>query len=154
MRTHPAAVIAILLAAAAIAQAPLLAPSAGAQSPAPPAFRVIVNGANPYARLQRDFVANAFLRKTSRWGHGEMIRPVDQDGDSAARRRFSSDVLRRSVSAVRSYWQQLIFSGRGLPPPELDSDQAVVGYVARNRGAVGYVSGSADVSGVKVVSVE
>jgi ABC-type phosphate transport system substrate-binding protein len=154
MRMPRAAVIAILLAAAAIAQTPLLAWSAGAQNAAPPAFRVVVNHANPYGRLPREFVANAFLRKTSRWGHGETIRPVDQDGDSSVRRKFSSDVLRRSVSAVRNYWQQLIFSGRGLPPAELDSDQAVIGYVARNAGAIGYVSGSADVNGVKVVSLE
>lgn len=140
--------------AVVLAHAPLATtPSARAQAAAPPAFRVVVNGAVPHAHLPRDFVASAFLRKVSRWGNGEAIRPVDQDGDSAARRKFSSDVLRRSVSAVRSYWQQLIFTGRGLPPPELASDAEVLRYVARTAGAIGYLSGSADPSGVRVVSV-
>jgi ABC-type phosphate transport system substrate-binding protein len=143
----------VFLACAAVAQLSL-SWSAGAQSSAAPAFRVIVNAANPRARASTDFVANAFLRKTSRWPHGDVIRAVDQDNDSAARQKFSQTVLRRSVAAVRIYWQQLIFSGRGLPPPELDSDQEVVRYVARNAGAIGYVSGTADVSGVKVMSLE
>jgi hypothetical protein len=59
----------------------------------------------------------------------------------------------RSVAAVKSYWQQVIFSGRGVPPPELESDEAVIRHVTRSPGAVGYVSGAANVRGVRVVSV-
>jgi ABC-type phosphate transport system substrate-binding protein len=154
MRMRPSIVLAFLVCAVAMSQGPFIPHRAGAQGPAAPPFRMIVNGSNPRARMPRDFVANAFLRKVSRWGHGETIRPVDQPNDSAARQKFSNEVLRRSVAAVRIYWQQLIFSGRGLPPPELESDQEVVRYVARNAGAIGYVSGSADLHGVKVVSMD
>jgi ABC-type phosphate transport system substrate-binding protein len=157
MRISPAAVVVLMLSASAFGQvpAPLLGASALAQTQAPvPAFRVIVHPGNSQTHLGRDFVAQAFLRKTARWPSGETIRPVDQDSDSPARRRFSSDVLHRSVAAVRSYWQQLIFSGRGLPPPELDSDQDVLRYVARNAGAIGYVSGNSELSGVKVVNLD
>ena len=79
--------------------------------------------------------------------------PVDLAGESSVRKKFSEDVLKRSLSAVRSYWQQLIFSGRNVPPPELDSDQAVIEYVAKRRGAIGYVSGACAIDAVKVVSV-
>ena len=56
------------------------------------------------------------------------------------RRIFSERVLKRSVAAVRNYWQQRIFSGRDVPPPEVEGDEAVVAYVAEHPGAVGYVS--------------
>jgi ABC-type phosphate transport system substrate-binding protein len=154
MRIERSLVLVFLLATAAALQAPLLPYRAGAQALAVPAFRVIVHGSNPHARLDRDFVTNAFLRKASRWHHGEAIRPVDLHGKAVARQKFSTQVLRRSVAAVRIYWQQLIFSGRGLPPPELASDLEVVRYVARNAGAIGYVSGTADVGGLKVVSLD
>jgi ABC-type phosphate transport system substrate-binding protein len=81
------------------------------------------------------------------------IRPVDAKPASSARQRFSKDVLKRSVSSVKSYWQQLIFSGRGTPPPELDSDEAIVSYVLKHPGSIGYVSGSAELKGAKVVDV-
>jgi len=119
-----------------------------------PAFRVIVNAANPHGWLDRDFVADAFLIKVSRWNDGQPIRPVDLRGDSVTRRKFSNDVLRRSIAAVRNYWQQLIFSGRGLPPPELDSDADVIKFVVRNRGAIGYVSGAAELGAARAVMVE
>jgi hypothetical protein len=69
------------------------------------------------------------------------------------RKRFSEAVLKRSVGAVRSYWQQRIFSGRDVPPPEVDSDEAVMAYVARYPGAIGYVSGTTKLVGVKELAL-
>lgn len=138
--------------AALLAHVPLATHRASAQAHVP-AFQLIVNAANPQSRVQREFVAHAFLRKVARWPHGATIQPVDQQSQSSVRRSFSSSMLQRTVPAVRSYWQQLIFTGRGLPPPELASDQDVVRYVARNPGALGYVSGGTDLGAVKVVSV-
>lgn len=126
----------------------LAAPRIGAS---PLAYRVIVNPANPATSLDHRFLTDAFLKKTTRWPGGELIRPVDLAPESATRRRFSDDVLSRSVAAVKSYWQQMIFSGRAVPPPELDSDEEVIRYVAKYAGAVGYISGTSDASGVKVV---
>jgi ABC-type phosphate transport system substrate-binding protein len=119
-----------------------------------PDFRVVVNPDNPSTALGRDFLSDAFLKRTTRWNDGETIRPVDQRPDSFVRRRFSDGVLQRSVAAVKSYWQQRIFSGRDLPPPELDSDDAVVSYVLKHRGAVGYVSGNAKLDRAKAVAVQ
>jgi ABC-type phosphate transport system substrate-binding protein len=125
---------------------------ARANPPPPAAYRVIVHPRNPVHGVDRSLLADAFLKKVTRWSHGEAIRPVDLT-DSAPRRKFSEEVLGRSVAAVRSYWQQQIFSGRGIPPPELDGDQAVVRFVLQNAGAVGYVSGNADVGAAKVLAV-
>jgi hypothetical protein len=119
----------------------------------PPAFRVIANPDNPAGSVSREFLERAFLKKASDWGDGTSIRPVDLRVDSGVRRAFSRTVLRRSTAAVRSYWQQQIFSGRGVPPPELDSDAAVVDYVLKHRGAVGYVAGSTDVKRAKSLAV-
>src|SRR5580698_3009716 len=126
---------------------------ASAESPSSE-FIVVVNRQNAATSVSREFLADAFLKKASRWDGGETIRMVDQRADSSTRNAFSSSVLKRTVRAVRNYWQQRIFSGGDLPPPELDSDDAVVGYVARYRGGVGYVSRSANLGDTKVVAVQ
>lgn len=117
------------------------------------AFRVIVDPENATTSVSREMLAEAFLKTTTRWPNGESIKPIDQRLDSATRQAFSDTVLKRSVSAVRSYWQQRIFSGRAVPPPELDSDDAIVSYVTGHRGAVGYVSGSTKLGATKVVAI-
>lgn len=116
-------------------------------------FRLIVNAANPVSGLDRGFVAEAFLKKTTRWPNDELIRPVDLAADSPVRRRFSDEILKKSVAAVKSYWQQLVFSGRGLPPPELDNEDQIVRFVLKNPGGIGYVSASTGIEGTKVISV-
>jgi ABC-type phosphate transport system substrate-binding protein len=131
----------------------LLAALLGAGSPPPP-FVVIVNPDNPNTTLGRKFVADAFLKKTTRWPGGDVIHPVDLSPTSKTRERFTDAVLHRSVGAVKSYWQQIIFSGRDVPPPEIGSEEEVVKLVARSPGAIGYVSGTAPLAGVRIVRVE
>jgi hypothetical protein len=119
----------------------------------PPEVLVLVHPSNPSSSLSRQFVSDAFLKKTTRWSHDEALRPVDQPPKAATRRLFSERILRRSVAAVRSYWQQRIFSGRDVPPPELDDDAAVVRYVLKYPGAIGYVTGGTPLEGAKVVTI-
>jgi len=141
----------VLLAVALAPCALLVAPSRASSSVA---FRVIVNASNATTVVERRFLAEAFLKKTTRWADGSVIRPVDLDAESGVRRRFSEDVLGRSVSAVKNYWQQVVFSGRDLPPAELDTDDEVIQFVAKHEGAVGYVSGTASVDRVKTLTMK
>ncbi len=118
-----------------------------------PDFAVIVHPQNPQWVLDRTFVADVFLKKTTRWPDGNVIKPVDLSPDSPVRERFSSDVLRRSVRAVKSYWQQMIFSGRDVPPPELGSEDEVVKYVLSRPNAIGYVSSTARIGEARIATV-
>lgn len=118
-----------------------------------PGFKVIVNPEGSTQAETREFLTDVFLKRVVRWRNGDAVKPVDQRADAAQRHRFSESVLRRSVASVRNYWQQQIFSGRGVPPPELDSDGAVVKYVVGHRGAVGYVASSTDTAKVRVLHI-
>jgi ABC-type phosphate transport system substrate-binding protein len=153
MATHRALgrILGLLLIALFALVTPIVPSRAGA---APPPYLVIVHPNNPARVLSRSFVADAFLKKTTRWPDGSVIHPVDLAGDNAARERFSEDVIKRSVAAVRSYWQQSIFTGRDVPPPELANDDEIIKYVLKTPHAIGYVSGAAHATDVKVVSLE
>jgi ABC-type phosphate transport system substrate-binding protein len=121
--------------------------------PEAPGFLVVVHPSNPLGSVEREFLVRAFLKATTRWPGDETIRPVDQTASSRARKRFSERILRRSIAAIKNYWHQRIFAGRSLPPPELDSDDAVLEYVLTHRGAVGYVSSAAELGKAKPLVV-
>jgi hypothetical protein len=120
---------------------------------APRSFLVIAHPDSAAREVSEEFVAQAFLKRVTRWPDGKPIKPVDLHGDARVRGAFSSSLLKRSVTAMRSYWQQRIFSGRELPPPELASDDDVVRYVRANEGALGYVSAGTPVHDAKVLTV-
>lgn len=142
-------IVALLL----VAPTPGLPTAVRAAAPVP-AFRVIVNPANPTTNVDRKFVADIFLKKATRWGQLDIVRPVDLRPDSPTRRAFDEEVLKRSVSAVRNYWQQMVFTGRDVPPPELNSEEEVVAYILRYPGAIGYVSGAIALQGAKVLTIK
>jgi ABC-type phosphate transport system substrate-binding protein len=121
--------------------------------PSPPAYLVIVHPRNPVTEVDRRFLEDAFLKKITVWPNDDVIRPADLAADSPVRRAFTRDVLNRSVEAVKGYWQQRIFSGRDVPPPEFQRDEDVVQFVLKHEGGIGYVSGAADVAGCRVMAV-
>jgi ABC-type phosphate transport system substrate-binding protein len=121
--------------------------------PPPPPYLIIVHPRNATTSVDRKFLEDAFLKKITAWPNDDVIRPADLAPDSPTRRAFTREVLNRSVEAVKGYWQQRIFSGRDVPPPEFQRDDEVVQFVLKHEGGIGYVSGNANVDGCRVVAV-
>ncbi len=117
-------------------------------------YKVIVNNANGSKSLAKKDLAQLLMKKTAKWSDGTPVVAVDQTEKSPVRERFTLEVHGKSVSAVKSYWQQQIFSGRDVPPVEKSSDAEVIAFVRQNAGAIGYVAETADTAGVKVVTVQ
>ena len=117
-------------------------------------YKVVVNESNPIKEISQHQITRCFMKQMTKWPNGMPVTPVDQAASSTVRESFSENVLQRDVSAVKSYWQRQIFSGRGVPPPEKASDGEVLAFVRANPGAVGYVAAGTDLgSGVKVLEI-
>ena len=130
---------------------------AGVTTPAEaqdPSYRVIVHASNPASEISKSELARIFLKKRTTWDSGKQVVVVDQAERSSTRARFSMAVLGKDVPTMKSYWQQSLFSGRGVPPVEQGSDGQVAAFVAANETAIGYVSAAATLPpGVKVIEI-
>jgi TonB family protein len=131
-----------------LAGALLVASSAAAQE----GYKIIVNPANPTPSLTKAQVSSLFLRKTGSWEDGRPVASVDQT-TAAVREAFARDILGMSGAAAFAEAQQGAASGRGEAPVSVASDREVLAFVRLKPGAIGYVSASAPLSGVKVVAV-
>ena len=110
--------------------------------------KIIVNQANPTTSLSKARVSELFLRKTTTWDDGQPVLPVEQMDASPLRETFSREVLGMSASAA-----QQAASHRGDPPVSVASDREVLAYVRLKPGAIGYISASTPIQGVKVIAV-
>jgi ABC-type phosphate transport system substrate-binding protein len=117
------------------------------------AYKVIINSSNGIDSASKSDISKWFLKKKTKWDDGQKIVPVDLSADSSVRESFTREIHGKSVSGIKNYWQKQIFSGKGTPPVEKGSDAEVLDFVKSNPGAIGYVSSDADVSGVKVITV-
>ena len=66
---------------------------------------------------------------------------------------FLSDVLGESDEELQGHYRRMAFTGTGTVPKSFGSDAEVVAYVAKSRGAIGYVSSETDTQGVKTLTV-
>ena len=76
-----------------------------------------------------------FLKKTRTWSESDLpVELVDQREKSPVRAAFTRAIHDgKKVSAIKSYWNRRIFSGRDVPPLELASDQEVLDFVVETR---------------------
>jgi ABC-type phosphate transport system substrate-binding protein len=138
------AALAALAALGALAAAPARA--------APDGFVVVVHPDVRAERLDRGELSRLFLKKATRWPDGRVVKVVEP-ADEKLRGAFAEKVHGKSLSAVRAYWNQVVFSGRDVPPAEKAGDAAVVQYVRSNPGAIGYVAAGSDTAGARAVPV-
>ena len=88
-------------------------------------FQVVVNAENPTTELPAAKVAKMFLKQLKRWDHGVRVLPIDLEAKSEIRKAFTKSVHSKSITAIKSFWQRMIFSGRDAPPlEERRTDQA------------------------------
>lgn len=98
-------------------------------------------------------VKRIFLGKAKKFPSGSEVTPINQVASSSARVEFDDNVIGRSSAQVSAYWSKLVFTGKGVPPAEMDDDAAVVAAVAADPSAIGYVNSASVTADVKAIPV-
>ena len=80
-----------------------------------------------------------YLRKLFLDDEGHPFIPVNLPPDNLLRRGFAEALLNKSTEQLQDYWNQRYFQGV-TPPFVLDSQEAVIQFVAHTPGAVGYIA--------------
>jgi TonB family protein len=114
--------------------------------------KVIANASVKADTISAADLKRVFLEEKNSLADGSHVEPVlDKDGRVHA--AFLQEYLGMSEDDLQAYYRTLVFTGRGSMPKALGSDAEVVAYVARTRGAVGYVSSAASAEGVKALAI-
>src|SRR4029077_3155954 len=115
-------------------------------------IKVIANSSVKANRISADELKKVFLLETNSLGNGSHVEPILRKG-GAAHDTFLKDFLDISDEALQTYYRTLVFTGRGSMPKALGSDAECVAYIAKTKGAIGYVSMEAATEGVKTLEV-
>ena len=66
---------------------------------------------------------------------------------------FLKQYLGKTDAALNTYYRSLVFTGKAFMPKMLGSDADVATYVAKNKGAIGYVTAGGSAPGAKAIAV-
>jgi TonB family protein len=115
-------------------------------------IKVIANGSVKADAISATEVKSVFLEEYNSLRDGTHVEPV-LEKDGPVHEAFLREYLGGTDDDLQNYYRALVFSGRGSMPKQLGSDAEVVAYVARTKGAIGYVSAETMGEGVKTLTI-
>ena len=113
---------------------------------------IVVSAASPIDGLSKGQVAKIFLGKSRRFPDGSKAVPLNQSEGNLERDAFYQLVSGKSPAQVKAHWSKLIFTGRGQPPKEAASNDAVKQLLTNNGVNIGYIDRTAVDDSVKIVA--
>ena len=114
--------------------------------------RVIANPSVKADSISTEELKGVFLEERTALRDGTRVEPVISKG-GATHEIFVKTYLGRNDSDLQTYYRSLVFTGKGSMPKMIGSDAEIAAYVAKTRGAIGYVNSQTSVEGVKTLSV-
>jgi ABC-type phosphate transport system substrate-binding protein len=116
----------------------------------------IVIVANPEAgvdSLSKSDLESIMLGKKKKWDSGTKIKiAILKAGDT--HEAFTKEYTGKTASQFKSYWKKLVFTGEGIQPKSFKTEDELVAYVAKTKGAVGYISSGTGTDGVTSVTIQ
>jgi ABC-type phosphate transport system substrate-binding protein len=114
--------------------------------------QVIANPGVTVAELSASDLKDIFLGNKTAVG-GAAVEPVLHNG-GATHESFLQAYIGKSDMALRNHFKTLVFTGKGAQPKMFATDAEVLKYVMSTKGAIGYVSASADTGSAKKIQVK
>ena len=114
-------------------------------------IKVVANPSVKAAQMSANELKRIFLA-TDTSIEGGHVEPVFEKG-GAIHEAFLKQYLGKTDAALSIYYRSLVFTGKAFMPKMLASDEEVLEYVAKTRGAIGYVNAAASTTGTKEIAV-
>jgi hypothetical protein len=116
-------------------------------------IKVIANPSVGASSVSADELKGVFLATKTSLSDGSHVEPVLLKG-GATHQAFLKEYLGKTDAALETYYRSLVFTGKASMPKTLASDAEVEAYVAKTKGAIGYVSAGSGGAGVKTLEVK
>jgi ABC-type phosphate transport system substrate-binding protein len=114
---------------------------------------VIANSDTSISEISSDDLKSIFLLTKKSFADGTHAEPVLAKG-GAPHEAFLKHYLGKSDDSLTTYYRNVVFTGKGLTPRSFRSDAEVSAYVAKTKGAIGYVGIETKMPGVKTIDVK
>lgn len=96
-------------------------------------------------------LSKIFLGREKEIPNGPIVQLLDLAEGDRARDELYEKLVDKDPSAMKSHWSYVMFTGKGLPPKVVSSEDEMKRMVAENQNVIGYISSSKVDSSVRVL---
>jgi hypothetical protein len=120
------------------------------QAGSPAGMVLIANEGVRVDRVNTSALKDVYIGRTTYWEGGQNVVLAVLTGQTDAALK---ELTGMDGSQFKTFWQRLVFSGRGQQPKKADDAATLVALVAATKGAIALVPADVPLKGVKVVEV-
>jgi len=118
------------------------------------AINVISNITADTTSLSVTQLRRIYSMRQVHWQNGTPIVVYVLASNNSLHKTFCKEQLRLFPYQLDRIWQKLTFSGYGVAPIEVATQQALIEAVKSTKGAIGYVENLSEVKDVNVIEID
>ncbi|NLD36831.1 MAG: hypothetical protein GX654_08180 [Desulfatiglans sp.] len=115
-------------------------------------YIIIANESVQGDAISNNDAAQIFIGKKRAWENGDTIVPVTLT-NGTTHENFLKEVVNKSPLQFKTYWKNVVFTGKGQALKNFDSESDLVSFVVNTKGAIGYISSNTQCSGAKILTI-
>jgi ABC-type phosphate transport system substrate-binding protein len=108
------------------------------------ATEIVVNKTVPASNYSTEELRAIFTMKKTAWPNRKPIRVYTLPDNNSLHKDFVKNKLRMFAHQIRRIWDRMTYSGTGIAPIELDSEQEMIDKIANTPDSIGYLNSTPD----------
>jgi len=116
--------------------------------------KVIVNSQAQIQKISPKTLLRIYSMQQKYWPNGKKIKVYTLSQLQTEHQNFVKKILKSQPYQLERHWKQLLFSGIGKPPIQLDNEQEMITKINSSPGAIGYVSANTIVDTSLILEVQ
>ncbi|WP_157470895.1 hypothetical protein [Colwellia sp. PAMC 20917] len=123
-------------------------------SPATHAVEVITNITTDTVSITTTQLRRIYSMRQTKWANGLPITIFVLSSTNPTHQKFCKDTLRLFPYQLDRIWDKLTFSGMGISPTVVLSEEELIEAVKSTTGAIGYIENISEVSDVNLLKID
>jgi ABC-type phosphate transport system substrate-binding protein len=123
-------------------------------SPTVSAVEVITNSSADIASITTTQLRRIYSMRQVKWANGVPITIFVLSSTNKIHQQFCKETLRLFPYQLDRIWNKLTFSGMGIAPTIVSSEQELIQAVKSTTGAIGYIENINEVSDVNLLKID
>jgi ABC-type phosphate transport system substrate-binding protein len=111
--------------------------------PVASATEIVVNK-SVSASVSKADIRAIFIMKKRQWSSNRLIKVYTLPDSSLLHKDFSRNIFNMLPYQIRKIWDRMTYSGTGIAPIELESEQEMIDKIATTPDSIGYLNSKPD----------
>lgn len=112
---------------------------------------LITHAQNTITELSKNKLRAIFAMRTAHWADGSPIHVFVLEDDNILHAEFCKDILGMYPYQLRRIWDRQVFSGTGIAPITVKTEQEMIEKVSQTHGSIGYIHSKMSHSSIKTI---